>query len=242
MEPNQRQIVEDQRSATVEILPLTTITPSLAEEVDRAIARKRLSWGLKHIFDLLFSAIGVILLCPFGLVIGLCIMLDSPGGVFFRQVRIGRYEKPFRIFKFRTMVSDGAAKGLPLTADGDQRITRIGRFLRQAKLDELPQLLNVFLGHMSLVGPRPEVPRYTAFYTPEQRNIFKIRPGITDWASIRYRNESRLLAGIADPEWVYIHQIMPEKIALNLQYLLQFSLRNDIHIIMKTAWEVMKYG
>lgn len=188
---------------------------------------------MKRGFDILMSGLGLIVLSPLFLVIAIWIKLDSPGPVFFRQARVGRFNKDFRIFKFRTMRTD-AAPGSLLTVRDDPRITRSGLFLRKYKLDELPQLINVFLGQMSLVGPRPEVRRYVDRWTPEQMHVLDVRPGITDPASIKFRNESDLLAQADDPEKYYIDIIMPEKSRLNLDYVQNHTLPGDISLIFKT--------
>ena len=188
---------------------------------------------MKRGFDILMSGLGLIVLSPLFLVIAIWIKLDSPGPVFFRQTRVGRFNKDFRIFKFRTMRID-AAPGSLLTVRDDPRITRSGLFLRKYKLDELPQLINVFLGQMSLVGPRPEVRRYVDLWTPEQMHVLDVRPGITDPASIKFRNESDLLAQADNPEKYYIDIIMPEKSRLNLDYVQNHTLLSDISLIFKT--------
>ena len=174
------------------------------------------------------------------LLIALAIWIDDPGPVFYRQVRVGRNGKTFRIFKFRSMVMDADKKGLAITVGRDSRITRVGAVLRKTKLDELAQLLNVLLGQMSFVGPRPEVPKYVELYTPYQRQVLLVRPGITDYASIAYRNENDLLAGAPNPEAMYIEQIMPDKIELNMKYLREISPLADIRLILKTIVAVIK--
>jgi lipopolysaccharide/colanic/teichoic acid biosynthesis glycosyltransferase len=194
---------------------------------------------VKRLFDVTCAGLGLGLLSPVLLVIALLIKLDSSGPVFFRQVRVGLREKPFEILKFRTMRVDAEKLGGQLTARGDSRVTRVGRFLRAGKLDELPQLFNVLRGDMSLVGPRPEVPRYVALYTPRQREVFRVRPGITDLASLKFRNESELLAAAADPESFYIHEVMPAKLELNLRYIAAQSLGFDLGIILQTLWRVL---
>ena len=160
--------------------------------------------------------------------------------MFYRQVRVGRNGKEFRIFKFRTMVVDADKKGLQITVGRDSRITRMGAFLRKTKLDELAQLLNVLAGEMSFVGPRPEVPKYVGLYTPYQRQVLLVRPGITDYASIAYRNENDLLEGAQDPERMYIDEIMPAKIELNMKYLHEISPLADIRLILSTVVAVIK--
>ncbi len=189
---------------------------------------------LKRTFDLAAAALGLVLLAPVFLALMLWIRLDAPGPVFFRQERVGKGGRPFRIHKFRTMVVDAEALGRQITAGADPRITRSGHLLRKYKLDELPQLIDVLLGDMSLVGPRPEVPRYVALYTEEQRRVLDLVPGVTDLASLRFHNESELLAAAHDPERMYIERIMPEKIRLNLAYADNANLLTDIDLILHT--------
>jgi lipopolysaccharide/colanic/teichoic acid biosynthesis glycosyltransferase len=187
----------------------------------------------KRAFDLLLSALGLLLLTPVLLLIALWVKLDSPGPVFFRQERVGRFGRPFFIHKFRTMRVDNA--GLQITVGVDPRITRAGRVLRAAKLDELPQLWDVLRGAMSLVGPRPEVPRYVALYPPQLREIvLSVRPGITDPASLSFRNESELLAAAADPEREYVEVVMPTKLRLAAAYVRRATLRSDLRVILAT--------
>jgi lipopolysaccharide/colanic/teichoic acid biosynthesis glycosyltransferase len=195
---------------------------------------------LKRTFDMVMSSIGLILLSPFFLIISILIKMDSKGPILFKQTRVGRYEKDFKILKFRTMVTDAEKRGAQITVGRDSRITRVGHLLRKSKLDELPQLLNVFKGDMSLVGPRPEVPRYTQYYDEVQKRIFEIRPGITDYASIKYRDENEILALSKDPEKTYIEEIMVDKLKLNLEYLEKRSLITDIKIIFKTLYKIIK--
>lgn len=195
---------------------------------------------LKRGFDMLASGLGLILLLPLLAAIAVWIRCDSPGPVFFRQTRVGREGRPFRIYKFRTMVTDAEKLGRAVTVAGDPRITRSGRWLRRSKLDELPQLLNVLLGDMSLVGPRPEVPRYVALYDLKHRRVLSVRPGITDWASIKYRNENELLAAASDPERVYIERILPDKLRINLEYIDRRSFGTDLEIIWKTGLRILE--
>lgn len=189
---------------------------------------------IKRLLDITASGIGLLLLCPLFLVLAIWIKLDSQGPVFYRQVRVGKGNRDFRIFKFRSM-RIGSDKGSLITVGGhDARITRSGYFIRKYKLDELPQLINVFLGDMSLVGPRPEVRRYVDLYTEEQRRVLNVRPGITDPASIKYRNENELLEGAEDPERYYIEVIMPDKLRLNIAYAANQSLLDDLRLICET--------
>jgi lipopolysaccharide/colanic/teichoic acid biosynthesis glycosyltransferase len=187
----------------------------------------------KRVFDLAVAGLGLLLISPLFVLIALAVKLDSPGPVFFRQERVGRGGRPFRIHKFRTM-RDGAA-GAQITVGADARITRVGAILRRAKLDELAQLIDVLEGTMSLVGPRPEVPRYVAMYPAALRDkVLSVRPGITDIASIEYRQESELLARAADPEREYVDVIMPAKLKLAAAYVEQASLATDIRLILRT--------
>ncbi|MEH7437947.1 sugar transferase [Neobacillus drentensis] len=195
---------------------------------------------VKRAFDVVMSLLGLILLSPFFLIISLLIKIDSPGPVLFKQVRVGRFEKNFKILKFRTMVTDAEKRGAQITVGRDSRITRVGHLLRKSKLDELPQLINVFIGDMSLVGPRPEVPKYTQYYNKVQKRIFEIRPGITDYASIKYRDENEILALSSEPEKTYIEEIMVDKLNLNLEYLEKKSLLTDIKIIFSTIYKIIK--
>ena len=196
----------------------------------------------KRLFDLLLSSLGLLVLAPLLLLIALLIKLDSPGPVMFRQERVGRYGQPFRIHKFRTMRHEPAGQGLQITVGADRRITRVGGFLRASKLDELPQLLDVWLGDMSLVGPRPEVPRYVAHYPADVRDkVLSVRPGITDIASIEYRDESAVLARAADPEHAYIHEVLPHKLALAAQYVERSSLALDLWLIWRTLVAIVRH-
>jgi lipopolysaccharide/colanic/teichoic acid biosynthesis glycosyltransferase len=188
----------------------------------------------KRLFDLFFSSLGLVVLAPLLLVLALLVWFEDRGPVFYRQVRVGWRGKPFRIWKFRSMVLNADQIGLPLTVGLDPRITRVGVVLRGSKLDELPQLINVLVGEMSFVGPRPEVQKYVDLYSSEQRRVLDLRPGITDLASIRYRSESELLHSSSDPEQTYITQIMPEKIRLNLEYAQASSVIADAGVILKT--------
>jgi lipopolysaccharide/colanic/teichoic acid biosynthesis glycosyltransferase len=189
---------------------------------------------MKRIFDLIASGAGMILISPFLLAISVLIKMEDGGPVFYRGVRVGFGGKFFRIFKFRTMVFNADRMGGSSTADDDPRINRIGRKLRKHKLDELPQLINVFLGDMSLVGPRPEVPHYVNMYTGEEKAILTVRPGITDWASLWNPDEGAILAGSPDPEKTYMEKIRPEKIRLQLKYVRERSFWADIQIIFLT--------
>lgn len=192
----------------------------------------------KRAFDILCSFLGLTVLSPVLLVVSALVAVTSPGGVFFRQERIGKDGKPFRIFKFRSMRKDNA--GLKITTGNDSRITPVGRFLRKSKIDELPQLINVLVGDMSFVGPRPEVADYVNLYTPYQRQVLLVRPGITGLASIRFRNENDLLTASDDPNRTYVEQIMPRKIDLDLEYIPHASVFYDIKLIFQTFAVVIK--
>ena len=195
----------------------------------------------KRLFDLLLSTLGLLALAPVLLLIAVWVKLDSPGPVMFRQERVGRHGQPFRIHKFRTMRHEPAGQGLQITVGADRRITRVGGFLRASKLDELPQLLDVWLGDMSLVGPRPEVPRYVAHYPAGLREkVLSVRPGITDIASIEYRDESAVLARATDPEHAYIHEVLPHKLALAARYVDESSLWLDVWLIGRTVWAIVR--
>lgn len=195
---------------------------------------------MKRIFDIIASGFGLIVLSPLFLILAIWIKLDSQGPVFYRQVRVGRFNKDFRIFKFRSM-RVGADKGSLVTIGGrDPRVTRSGYWIRKFKLDELPQLINVFVGDMSLVGPRPEVRHYVDYWTPEQMLVLDVRPGITDPASIKFRNENELMEQAEDPEKYYIEVIMQEKIKLYLEYVENHSFWGDIGLIFKTFWTIVK--
>lgn len=197
---------------------------------------------LKRVFDFLCSLIGLLLLSPVFICIAILIKLDSKGPVFYRQVRVGKENKDFRIFKFRTMHVDADKLGLlTVGKDGrDPRITSVGYYLRKFKLDELAQLINVFVGDMSLVGPRPEVRKYVSLYTDEQMKVFKVRPGITDLASIEFRNENDILSKQENPDEYYTNVIMPHKLKINLDYIESRSLIKDFGVILKTIVAILK--
>jgi len=192
----------------------------------------------KRSSDLITAFFGLLLLWPLFVVIAVAIKMDSKGPVFFRQERIGQGLRKFMIYKFRTMVEDAAAKGSPITVGEDSRITRVGRILRRSKVDELPQLINVLLGEMSLVGPRPELPRYVDLFRRDYEEILRLRPGITDLASLKYRDESATLQLAADPEREYVTRVLPDKIALARQYVRQSSFAFDAFLVFKTLVKV----
>lgn len=193
---------------------------------------------LKRAFDMAFSLVLLVLLLPLLLVFALAVTITSPGGAFFRQVRVGRGGREFRLLKFRSMRPGSEAKGQLTIGGRDPRITGVGYFLRKTKLDELPQLWNVLIGDMSVVGPRPEVPKYVALYTAEQRAVLHVRPGITGMASLDYIDENELLARAADPEKAYLEEVMPAKLALDLRYVREQSFLLDLRIILATVGKV----
>ncbi|MCB0048903.1 MAG: sugar transferase [Caldilinea sp.] len=189
---------------------------------------------IRRLFDVAASALGLLLLSPLLLLLAIWVRLDSPGPIFYRARRVGRGGDLFALYKFRSMVVDADRQGPGITVSADRRVTRAGRFLRRTKLDELPQLLNVLKGEMSLVGPRPEDPRYVALYTPEQRGVLAVRPGITSAASLAFRHEEQLLGG-ANWETIYREQVMPAKLAIDLAYLEQRTLLSDLRLILRTV-------
>ena len=188
---------------------------------------------LRRAMDILASLGGMAILSPLFVVVAIAIKMDSPGPIFYRARRVGRHGQEFQLFKFRTMVEDAARQGPGITASGDPRITNVGRILRRMKIDELPQLINVLKGDMSLVGPRPEDPRYVALYTPEQREVLSVRPGITSAASLAYRHEEQLLSG-EDWETFYREQVLPDKLTIDLNYLNQRTVFSDFVLILRT--------
>ncbi|HCQ30227.1 MAG TPA: glycosyl transferase [Flavobacteriales bacterium] len=195
---------------------------------------------LKRLFDIFFSLIGIILLLPLFLIISLLIIIDSKGGIFYIQQRIGKNGKPFGLYKFRTMHTNADKKGLLTVGGRDPRVTKVGYWLRKYKLDELPQLFNVLKGDMSIVGPRPEVKKYTDLYTEEQRRVLSVKPGITDYASIEYVDENDVLARAENPEETYIKEIMPHKLELNKKYIQNQGLGTDIKIILLTIKKIIR--
>ena len=189
---------------------------------------------MKRIFDIVASGIGLILLSPLFVILAIWIKCDSISPVFYKQVRVGRNNMDFQLFKFRSMRVGSDKKGLITVGGHDPRITRSGYYIRKYKLDEFPQLINVFKGDMSLVGPRPEVRKYVDMYTEEQMHVLDVRPGITDLASIRYRNENELLERVNDPDKYYVEVIMPDKLRINLEYVARHSFTFDIRLIFQT--------
>lgn len=195
---------------------------------------------VKRTVDFLSSIIGLIVLSPFFLVIGLLVKIDSRGPVFYLQERVGREVKPFKLFKFRTMHVDADKYAAITVGARDPRITSVGFYLRKYKIDELPQLINVFNGTMSLVGPRPELKKFVDLYSDEQKKVLSVRPGLTDFASIQFRNENELLEGKPDPIDFYIREIMPVKLEMNLKYIRNQSLVTDLQILLKTILHIIK--
>ncbi len=194
----------------------------------------------KRAFDLFFSLAGLLVLSPLLLLVGLAVRLSSPGPIIFRSRRVGRSGREFDLFKFRTMAKNAPQSGPAITFGRDPRITPLGAFLRRAKIDELPQLLNVVLGQMSLVGPRPEVPQYVRLYTNEQRAVLDLMPGVTDPASVKYARESELLGEAEDPEAHYVQQVMPDKIRLNLEYAARANVGTDFLLILRTLARITR--
>ncbi len=188
----------------------------------------------KHLFDLIVAFVGLIVLSPAFLIVGLLIKIGSPGPIFYKGDRIGKNGVPFKMYKFRTMVVNADRMGPALTKGGDSRITRVGRLLRQWKIDEIPQLLNVLRGEMSVIGPRPESPEYVQHYTPEQRQVLRAKPGVTGLTQVKFRHEEALLSRCKQPEAEYIERIMPQKLALDLEYLNNQSLIFDLKLIIQT--------
>ncbi len=195
---------------------------------------------MKRLFDILASFFGLLALLPILLIVAILIVIDSKGGVFYRQVRVGKGNKDFRIFKFRTMHTNADKLGLLTVGGRDPRVTKVGYYLRKYKLDEFPQLINVLIGDMSFVGPRPEVRKYVDLYTEEQQKVLEVRPGITDLASIEFRNENEILEKQENSEQYYIDSIMPHKLNINLKYLEKRNLFTDIGVIFKTFVAILK--
>jgi lipopolysaccharide/colanic/teichoic acid biosynthesis glycosyltransferase len=195
----------------------------------------------KRLFDICASGVGLMILLPLFLAVSVAVRLDSRGPIFFRQERVGRYGKPFRIHKFRTMVVDAEARGMQITVGADSRVTRVGMFLRRYKLDELPQLIDVLLGKMSLVGPRPEVPRYVACYPDDVRDlVLSVRPGITDRASIEFKDENEILGRADNPQHAYVEQVLPIKLRYYVDYVRNRSFLGDIKIIFFTLAAIIR--
>lgn len=206
----------------------------------RHLSKKRTSMAVKRIFDVVVSAVLLVLLSPVILVLAIWIKADSKGPVFFRQERITQYGRKFRIFKFRTMVNDADKKGSLVTVGGDSRITKVGSVIRKYRLDEIPQLINVLRGEMTFVGTRPEVEKYVMAYTPAMMATLLMPAGITSEASIKYKDEDRLLENADDVDFTYIHKVLPGKMKYNLRYLKRFSVFTDIRLCIETVLAVLK--
>ena len=207
---------------------------NMDNRVDEILKNSKFNLFIKRLFDILASLFGILVMAIPMIIISIAIKLDSKGPVFFKQKRVKKNNKDFTILKFRTMVVDAPKLGMAITVGDDSRITKVGKFLRKTKLDEFPQLFNVLVGDMSFVGPRPEVRKYVDMYSDSDKDILKIRPGITDLASIKYRDESEILDKSDNPEKTYVEEIMPNKIELNKQYIENINLLNDIKIILQT--------
>lgn len=195
---------------------------------------------MKRLFDILVSFLVLVFFLPFGILISIAILCESRGGVFYRQVRVGKNGIPFRLWKFRTMRVNADKLGKLTVGMRDPRITRVGYFIRKSKLDEFPQFINVFIGEMSVVGPRPEVQEYVDLYTPEQRVVLSVKPGITDYASLEYFKENELLGQSENPRETYIHEIMPAKIELNKKYIANPTLGQDLKIMWLTFLKMVR--
>lgn len=194
---------------------------------------------MKRLFDIIASGCGLIVLSPLFIILAIWIKLDSMGPIFYKQSRVGQYNKDFLLYKFRSMRVGSDKKGLITVGNRDPRITRSGYFIRKYKLDEFPQLINVLIGDMSLVGPRPEVRKYVDLYTEEQMHVLDVKPGITDLASIRYRNENEILENAENPDEYYINVVMQDKLKINLEYVSNHSFWYDIALIFKTFWAIV---
>ena len=194
---------------------------------------------IKRVFDIFFSLFGIVVFCPVMIACGLAVLFSSRGPIFFRQDRMGMNFRVFQILKFRSMVVDAPKLGEQVTVSGDPRVTSVGRLLRKTKLDELPQLFNVLMGDMSFVGPRPEVPEYVNMFRPDYTELLSVRPGITDIASITYRNEETILAAAADPKHAYATEVLPEKIRLGKLYINQQSIVLDIRLLVMTVLKIV---
>lgn len=195
---------------------------------------------MKRLFDIVFATAMLIFLSPLLIILGIMISLDSKGGIFFGQIRVGKDGKHFKLWKYRTMKVNAESSGQLTVGSRDNRITSVGYYLRKFKVDELPQLWNVLIGEMSIVGPRPEVPKYVELYNSEQKRVLSIRPGITDYASLLYFTENDLLAASDNPEETYIGEIMPAKLKLNLKYLEEHSFLGDLKIVLLTARRIFR--
>jgi lipopolysaccharide/colanic/teichoic acid biosynthesis glycosyltransferase len=202
--------------------------------------RRPIHAASKRAFDLLFASLGLVVISPVFILAAIAIKLDSAGPVLFLQERIGRNFRPFSIYKFRTMVVGADRRGGQITVGSDPRVTRVGRWLRRTKIDELPQLFNVLLGEMSLVGPRPEVPKYVEMYHDEYAVVLSVRPGLTDPASVKYRDEAGILAASPDPEREYVSRILPDKIALAREYVARATFSSDLAVLLRTLLRIAR--
>ncbi len=221
-----------------EDLPQSLQTDAVRPYYD-ALKKKRVSLALKRVFDIVVSALMLLIISPLFLILAIAIKLESPGPVFYRQTRVTQYGKEFRIFKFRTMVNDADQKGSLVTVSGDSRITKVGKLIRKCRLDEVSQLIDVLRGTMSFVGTRPEVPKYVAAYTPEMMATLLLPAGVTSEASIRYKDEAKLLDGAEDVDEVYIRQVLPGKMRYNLDSVRNFSFWGDIATMFRTVFAVL---
>lgn len=194
---------------------------------------------IKRLFDIIFSITGLIVFFPVLFIISVFILIDTKGGIFFFQKRVGKNNKDFKLIKFRTMFSHSEKKGLLTIGNADVRVTKTGKWLRKYKVDELPQLVNIMFGEMSFVGPRPEVRKYVDLYTSEQRKVLLVKPGLTDFASLEFINENEILEQYDDPEQVYIEKIMPEKLAMNIKYINEKGFFTDLKIMLKTIQKIV---
>lgn len=210
------------------------------EYYEKIIKNRKISLFFIRVFDIIMSLFGLIILLPLFIIVSILIKLTSKGEIFFKQERIGKNQKVFKILKFRTMVTNAEEKGLKISTSSDNRITKVGKILRKTKIDEFPQLLNVLSGKMSLVGPRPEVKKYTDLYNNEQKAVFLVKPGITDLASIKFRNENEILEKSENVEDTYINEIMQKKLELNLIYIEKFGFFYNIYLILKTFLAILK--
>jgi len=195
---------------------------------------------LKRFIDIFFSFVGLILAIPVFVLIGVAITIESRGGVFYKQARVGKDNHDFFLYKFRSMKTGAHRQGLLTVGANDRRITKTGLFLRKYKLDELPQLINIIFGDMSIVGPRPEVRRFVELYNEQQMRVLTVRPGLTDYASIEYFDENKILGASDDPEAVYINKIMPAKLSLNIKYISEMSFKTDLKIIVRTILKIIR--
>lgn len=207
--------------------------------IDGLIQKSVFHTMTKRAFDILLSVIALIVLSPLLLIISMFVLFSSRGGILFMQTRVGKKGKDFTLLKFRTMEKGSDKKGLLTIGKSDNRITKPGRWLRKYKLDELPQLFNILTGNMSFVGPRPEVRKYVNLYSPDQMKVLSVKPGLTDYASLEYLNESEILNSFSDPEKAYINQIMPDKLVLNLRYIEEQGFLNDLKIMVRTVRQII---